>query len=325
MRTENKMVKSPVTLQALRCLAALLWLSLSNARGMESPSFSVTANETRQAPLTATFTAHGPADLRTVWTFGDGSSAQGQQVQHTFYRPGQYQIQASGYRGSALIWQGSGIFSVASAGPEQAALTLLIGRGQVTLSSLGSVIYQPAQASFNVNGQQVSPTFTLRPGHYQLTIHLARLTHTISLNYRNLDGNAAFEQRVLELTNQARASGWDCAAQRGGAAALPSLKWNSTLARAALAQSAAMALYGYFAHESPVDQSTPLRRVQATGLQPRSVGENIARNQQTPAEVVQDWLRSPGHCRNIMGDFTDLGVSYVLLEGQTYWTQEFGK
>lgn len=319
-------MKRRATRQALfRLLSLLACLNPTCAQTQNSPSFSVTANETRQAPLAATFTAHGPADLHTVWTFGDGSSAQGQQVQHTYYRPGNYQVQASGYRGNTLVWQGSGSFNVASAGPEQAALTLLIGRGQVTLSSLGSVIYQPAQASFSVNGQQVTPTFNLRPGQYQLTVRLASLTRTIQLNYRNLDGNTSYEQRVLELTNQARASGWNCAAQRNGGTARPALKWNSTLARAALAQSAAMALYGYFAHESPVDQSTPLRRVQATGLQPQSVGENIARNQQTPAEVVRDWLRSPGHCRNIMSDFTDLGVSYVLLDGQTYWTQEFGK
>lgn len=319
-------MKRNATLQALfRLLPLLACLGVPYTQALNSPSFSVTANETRQAPLTATFTAHGPADLRTIWTFGDGNSAQGQQVQHTYYRPGNYQIQASGYRGTTLIWQGSGNFNVTSAGPEQAALTLLIGRGQVTLSSLGSVIYQPAQARFSVNGQQVTPTFTLRPGQYHLTVKLAHLTRTLPLNYRNLDGNAVYEQRVLELTNQARASGWNCVTQQSGAAALPPLKWNNTLARAALAQSAAMALYGYFAHESPIDQSTPLRRVQATGLQPQSVGENIARNQQTPAEVVRDWLRSPGHCRNIMSDFTDLGVSYVLLDGQTYWTQEFGK
>jgi uncharacterized protein YkwD len=66
--------------------------------------------------------------------------------------------------------------------------------------------------------------------------------------------------------------------------------------------------------------------VQVTGLRVRASGENIAGGQQTPQEVVDAWLRSPGHCRNIMGDFTHLGVSYVNRPGTTYvnyWTQVF--
>ncbi|PJI51521.1 hypothetical protein CTI14_58765, partial [Methylobacterium radiotolerans] len=54
-----------------------------------------------------------------------------------------------------------------------------------------------------------------------------------------------------------------------------------------------MALAGYFAHESALDGSTPLRRAQATGARFQVVAENIAAGQETPQEVVTGWLRSP--------------------------------
>lgn len=51
------------------------------------------------------------------------------------------------------------------------------------------------------------------------------------------------------------------------------------------------------------------------------LGENIAMGQTTPAEVVHDWLASPGHRANIMGaHYVDTGVGRV----NDVWVVHFG-
>ena len=56
------------------------------------------------------------------------------------------------------------------------------------------------------------------------------------------------------------------------------------------------------------------------------MGENIAAGQPTPESVVAGWLRSEGHCRNIMNPgFRELGLGFA--QGGTYgtyWVQDFG-
>jgi uncharacterized protein YkwD len=55
------------------------------------------------------------------------------------------------------------------------------------------------------------------------------------------------------------------------------------------------------------------------------VGENIAWNY-PPNKVVDGWMHSSGHRRNILGDFTHIGVASSLNEqGEPYYTQVFGK
>ena len=60
-----------------------------------------------------------------------------------------------------------------------------------------------------------------------------------------------------------------------------------------------------------------------------ALGENVAGGASTPAQVVQGWLNSDGHCSNLMQpDFTDLGVGYVYMDDTTYrhhWVQNFGR
>jgi uncharacterized protein YkwD len=87
-----------------------------------------------------------------------------------------------------------------------------------------------------------------------------------------------------------------------------------------------MLRYGYFEHTGH-DGSSPAQRVEAAGYRYRVVGENIASGPQTPQEVVQGWMASPGHCQNIMdARFADMGVAYTASrsgEARIYWVQEF--
>lgn len=134
-----------------------------------------------------------------------------------------------------------------------------------------------------------------------------------------------FAARVLALTNAARAQGQTC-----GTTAFPAvgaLSYNTQLEQAAQAHAADMAAKNYFSHTSQ-DGRDFSARITATGYTWYTIGENIAAGQTTPEDVVAGWLRSEGHCRNIMNaSFKELGVGYAANSAssyRTYWVQDFG-
>ncbi|TDE87076.1 hypothetical protein E0686_03210 [Deinococcus sp. S9] len=135
--------------------------------------------------------------------------------------------------------------------------------------------------------------------------------------------NSSFAQRVLDLSNQARAQGRTCGSTRFAPAA--PLTYNAQLAQAAQAHATDMATKNYFSHTS-LDGRTVAQRITATGYAWRAIGENIAAGQTTPEQVVAGWLQSEGHCRNIMNPaYQELGVGYA--QGGSYgttWVQDFG-
>lgn len=56
----------------------------------------------------------------------------------------------------------------------------------------------------------------------------------------------------------------------------------------------------------------------------RSVAENVAFGQVTAKEVVDDWIKSPGHKKNIEGNYTQTGIGIVAnKKGVLYYTQIF--
>jgi uncharacterized protein YkwD len=123
-------------------------------------------------------------------------------------------------------------------------------------------------------------------------------------------GAVAFEAEVVRLSNAERSD-----------AGCGALRPDTRLAQAAGAHSADMALRDYFSHTSP-EGLTFVDRTRAAGY-PSPGGENIAWGQRTPAAVVQDWMNSPGHRRNILNcDFTTIGVGFDSRGN--YWTQVFG-
>ena len=133
-------------------------------------------------------------------------------------------------------------------------------------------------------------------------------------------------RQVLALANAARQQPRRCGTQ--AVAAAPPLRWSEALGAAAQAHSADMARRGYFAHRSPEGSLVNQRALRA-GYDWRSIGENIAFGAGSAPQVVQGWLDSPGHCRNLMDPaFTDMGAAYVLnpaSEGTIYWTQVLGR
>ena len=84
----------------------------------------------------------------------------------------------------------------------------------------------------------------------------------------------------------------------------------------------------FYGHQAP-EGTMPRERVQAAGYPVQAVGENIAEGQFTVAEVMDGWLKSPGHRRNILEPrFTHLGVGLAIGGFQDryrlVWVQNFG-
>ena len=139
-------------------------------------------------------------------------------------------------------------------------------------------------------------------------------------------GMLNFQAEMTAQVNNARAAGAVC----GGVAFPPAagLRWDTQLQNAATVHSEDMASHNFFAHQSPTNGSTLRERVPAAGYKYSSVGENLGAGQTSIAQVVTEWLASPGHCATLMkANFVDMGVSCKSNPGTaygTYWTMELG-
>lgn len=133
-------------------------------------------------------------------------------------------------------------------------------------------------------------------------------------------------QRVLELVNQARAARRSCGSQAFNAA--KPLRWSDKLAEASRRHAEDMAQHNYFSHDGR-DGSSPAQRAQRAGYRYKSIGENIAAGRpMPPEEAVAGWLKSPGHCANLMNPgFTEMGAAFAVNAGSdrgVVWAQAFG-
>ncbi|WP_079509415.1 CAP domain-containing protein [Mesobacillus jeotgali] len=121
---------------------------------------------------------------------------------------------------------------------------------------------------------------------------------------------SAYEQKVVELTNQERAKN-----------GLKPLSLDTELSKVAREKSRDMQSKGYFSHTSPT-YGSPFDMMKKFGISYRSAGENIAMGQPTPEEVVKAWMNSSGHRANILNSsYTHIGVGHVA--NGNYWTQMF--
>ncbi|WLR43387.1 CAP domain-containing protein [Bacillus carboniphilus] len=117
-------------------------------------------------------------------------------------------------------------------------------------------------------------------------------------------------QQVIDLTNEER--------RKNG---LSDLKADQELSAVAKAKSDDMQANNYFSHTSP-NHGTPFEMMRSYGIDFNTAGENIAQGQPTAADVVEDWMNSEGHRKNILnGDYTHIGVGYN--SNGHYWTQMF--
>lgn len=116
--------------------------------------------------------------------------------------------------------------------------------------------------------------------------------------------------QVLTETNNYRA-------QNG----LPALKLDSRVMATAQSKAQDMATNRYFSHTSPT-LGSPFDQMKAEGITYRRAAENIAMGQRSAKEVVDAWMKSPGHRANILDrNLTHIGIGYTAKGN--YWVQQF--
>ncbi|WP_247898155.1 CAP domain-containing protein [Paenibacillus pabuli] len=117
-----------------------------------------------------------------------------------------------------------------------------------------------------------------------------------------------FAAQVVKLVNAERAK-----------AGLGALASDALLDKVAVAKVKDMSNNNYFDHQSPT-YGSPFDMMKQFGVTYSYAGENIAKGQKTPQEVVTAWMNSEGHRANILSkNFTKIGVGYY----NGYWAQEF--
>jgi uncharacterized protein YkwD len=135
-----------------------------------------------------------------------------------------------------------------------------------------------------------------------------------------------FQQEVMNRINAARANSRMCGDTFYGAAG--AVSWNDKLFAAGVGHATDMGQQNYFSHTS-LDGRTFDQRITAAGYSWSAAGENIAAGQTSLEQVMNDWLKSPGHCVNIMnGNYTEVGVTCVKNDTSTYkqyWAMELGR
>lgn len=125
-------------------------------------------------------------------------------------------------------------------------------------------------------------------------------------------------QELVNLVNKYRTEGCTCGSEQ--MPAVSTITWNETLAKTAYLHSKDMNDKNYFSHTGK-DGSDPGDRMERQGYNWRTYGENIAKGYANEKDVIEGWINSEGHCRNIMNpNFQEIGIG---KEGE-YWTQVFG-
>jgi uncharacterized YkwD family protein len=167
------------------------------------------------------------------------------------------------------------------------------------------VTNQPGQQQPNVNQPKQAPTQNQNQAAPTAPAPAPKTTPAAG-------AISSVESRVIELTNAER--------RRAG---LPALQADTKLSNVAREKSRDMQQKGYFSHQSPT-YGSPFDMMRDFGITYQSAGENIAKGQRTPEEVVQAWMNSEGHRKNILsGNYTHIGVGYA--ETGNHWTQMFIK
>ncbi|MEM8529931.1 MAG: CAP domain-containing protein [Chloroflexota bacterium] len=123
-------------------------------------------------------------------------------------------------------------------------------------------------------------------------------------------------QQVIALTNAEREAA-DC----------PALVVDDNLMAAAQGHSEDMAANNFMSHTGS-NGSSPWDRMREAGYEYSRAAENVAAGYRTAESVVDGWMNSSGHRRNILNcGLTEIGVGYETNSDSdygTYWTQKFG-
>jgi len=145
---------------------------------------------------------------------------------------------------------------------------------------------------------------------------------------------------ILKAINRARAVARDCHDGRGVVGPSVALSWNSELYASAYEHSSDLANSDTFSHIGSGTSSDITgsnlghaskfnERIEANGyVDFKIIGENIAGGIDNIKSVLEAWLNSPEHCKNIMeSDYREMGVAVIVNPDSKYgiyWTESFG-
>ncbi len=135
----------------------------------------------------------------------------------------------------------------------------------------------------------------------------------------------AWESRMLELFNLARAAGANCGAN-GDYGPTGPLTMEPALRCASRVHSMDMHNRDFFDHTNP-DGEGPSDRFTLAGWSGGAWGENIIAGYGSADSAFDGWMSSDGHCANIMNPgFNRVGIGYFLGSGGylDYGTAGFG-
>lgn len=122
--------------------------------------------------------------------------------------------------------------------------------------------------------------------------------------------NSSYAEQVVALTNQARAEN-----------GLEPLAISTSLMESAQFKTDDMVATRTLSHDSP-NYGGFQNILNRFNIAYRAAGENIAVGQRSPEEVVNAWMNSEGHRKNILNsNYTHIGVGYS--SNGHYWTQHF--
>lgn len=126
-----------------------------------------------------------------------------------------------------------------------------------------------------------------------------------------------FHQQFLSQINAVRSKGRECGKKYFPATT--ALTLNRDLNHVAKMHSQDMFKHQFLEHISS-NGDTLVERMQRVNYEWRAIAENIAHNQKSIGQVIDDWLSSPGHCSNMMSPaYTQTGIANV----NRYWTQVY--
>jgi hypothetical protein len=143
-------------------------------------------------------------------------------------------------------------------------------------------------------------------GRVQVSIAVAILVGFGLTSVGVTSASASEADTIAALVNQARAS-----------AGLPGLIHNPSMDSVALQWANQMGAANSMTHNPDYSTQIPSGWSRA--------GENVAMGQPTPSEMHTAWMNSAGHRANILGDFTDIGIAFVTVNGTTWGVEDFGK
>lgn len=137
---------------------------------------------------------------------------------------------------------------------------------------------------------------------------------------------AAMEDEVIVLVNEVRAQTQTCG-QYGSFDPAGPVSMNDEMRIASRCHSVDMGERNRLGHDGS-DGSSFSQRLGTAGYNGQPRGENVAAGYGSAQSVVNGWMNSPGHCRNIMNSgINRMGIGCYLAPGSQYgdwWTMTTG-